>query len=197
MNRPRVILLTGRSRAGKTTVCQAVVAAARLSGAAVSGVLTEDGVAKDGGALQIVQDLRTTERHLLATAHPGTGKPAAWLDAAETTTPVTPSALKWLFDPGGVEFGRRALVTAQAAGCGLLVVDQIGPLELHCGGGWTVAFDVVGAGRFDLGLIVVNPAVLQEAHMRLSGTSFETMTVDASTRDVLPQAIVSAFLSAD
>jgi len=98
-----------------------------------------------------------------------------------------------VFEPEGVEFGRRALDAAAVAGCDLLVVDQIGPLELLDGGGWTDALDVVLAGRHRLALLVVNPRVIHEAEARLAGRPVETLLVDDSTREDLPSVLLAAF----
>jgi len=203
----RVFILTGPSRAGKTTVCRAVAEAARLRGLTVAGVLTEDGPTESGVAgggimRQVVRDLRSDERRLLATA-PGEGHGLS-VDAAREGSSARPEASPrevppgsfashWVFEPEGVEFGRRALDAAAVAGCDLLVVDQIGPLELLDGGGWTDALDVVLAGRHRLALLVVNPRVIHEAEARLAGRPVETLLVDDSTREDLPSVLLAAF----
>ncbi len=68
--RAQVLVITGPSRAGKTTVCRRVVEAARHRGLAIAGLLTEDGANELGGALQIVRDLSSNRCYLLAKARP-------------------------------------------------------------------------------------------------------------------------------
>ena len=64
----RIVILTGPSRAGKTTVCHAVIAEAAARGLCVAGILTEDATAGDGSRLQVAVDLRSGARRLLASA---------------------------------------------------------------------------------------------------------------------------------
>lgn len=73
--RASIVVLTGPSRAGKTTVCRAVLEHAAARGIRAAGVLTEDDTAPDGSRLQIVRDLATGERRLLARAR-SAGQPA-------------------------------------------------------------------------------------------------------------------------
>ena len=191
--RAETVVLSGPSRAGKTTVCRAVIAATRLRDLTVGGVLSEDATDDRGAGLQIVCDLLSGERRLLARARPGCDV-AARPDLREPSGPPDAFELRWEFDPQGVAFGRRALRAAATLGRDVLVVDQIGPLELRREGGWTCAFDLVREGRFDLALLVVNPRFVEELLTRL-GRPCRTLSVDRATRDELPAAIVSDYLA--
>lgn len=77
-------------------------------------------------------------------------------------------------------------------GASLLVVDQIGPREFTDEESWTVSFEAVRRGRFDLALMVVNPRVVDQTIERLP--RYSIIEVDAETRDELPAHIVARFL---
>ncbi len=181
----RILVLTGPSRAGKTTVCRRVVAEARSRGLSVAGVLTEDGTTSDGARLQYVLDLRTGRRRLLAVARPG-----------GSSSPSGVPDFGWSFDEEGMAFGRLVLEACAGSGCDcdVLVIDQLGPLEVLEGRGWTVAFDLIGRGGYGLALAVVNPRVLDEVRSRLGDC--ETIVVTSGDRDDLPAIICSAHLPA-
>jgi nucleoside-triphosphatase THEP1 len=183
----RIVILTGPSRAGKTTVCRTVIAEADARGLGVAGALTTDGVADDGSRLQYVVDLRSGERRLLAAALGPSAVPRG-LEAPAGREPLPALAGAptggWRFEEDGVAFGRAILEACVRAPCDLLVIDQIGPLELLEGRGWTVAFDVLARGRFGLALVVVNPRVIDLARQAIGAC--DVCAVDTAGRDVLP-----------
>jgi nucleoside-triphosphatase THEP1 len=205
--RQEIHLLTGPSRAGKTTVCRAVLQDARTRGLIAAGVLTDDAAAADGSRLQYTLDLTSGERRLLAAARgaataialgqdagprPATGddgrRPASDRPGKDRPTALSSvPADGWTFDESGVAFGRAVLEACVHAPCDLLVIDQLGPLELVEGRGWNVAFDLLARGRYAVALVVVNPRVLERA-VRMIGDC-EVHVVDAAGRDALPAAL--------
>jgi len=58
---------------------------------------------------------------------------------------------RFRFDPETLAWGDAAL--AQATPCHLLVVDELGPLEIERGQGWPKAFDVLRGTDFALALV--------------------------------------------
>jgi nucleoside-triphosphatase THEP1 len=185
-----IIVLTGPSRAGKTTICRCVVETLRSRGLSVAGVLTEDGPGEGGASLQIVRDLRSNDRHVLARRH-GEAAEAGATAATDCPNQTEPPPLLWEFDERGLAFGRRALRVAARAGCDLLVVDQIGPLEVRYRQGWTGVYEVVNAGHYNLALLVVNRKFV-ERFVADVGLPCRVLEVDDSCRDQLPAAIVTA-----
>ncbi len=185
------MVLTGPSRAGKTTVCRAVLEHAAARGIRAAGVLTEDDTAPDGSRLQIVRDLATGERRLLARAR-SAGQTGPARPTAQGRVEGGGPAAGWTFDGQGVALGQRALRHAMTHGASLLVVDQIGPREFTDEESWTVSFEAVRRGRFDLALMVVNPRVVDQTIERLP--RYSIIEVDAETRDELPAHIVARFL---
>jgi nucleoside-triphosphatase THEP1 len=112
-----VVVITGRPGAGKTRVAMAVVARLAADGIPVAGVV-QPGVFVNGEKTGFaVRDVASGEEVPFATRVPR--------DSGEHGT-------GFRFEPAGIEFARRALANAGAAP--VLVVDELGPVELRGGG---------------------------------------------------------------
>jgi nucleoside-triphosphatase THEP1 len=152
--RGRLILVTGAIGCGKTTYCRQEIDAAQHAGLDVAGVLSparfEQGVKVGIDVL----DLRSGEMrplaHLRATE--------AALNAAGVITQ------RWRFDTEALAWANQVLATATP--CDLLVVDELGPLELEQGRGWMAALAAIDARTFDTALIVVRNSLLALALAR-------------------------------
>jgi nucleoside-triphosphatase THEP1 len=100
------------------------------------------------------------------------------------------------FDPDGLARALRVLRGAICAQCDLLVIDEIGPLELEQGEGFAPILDLLPVEAPTHTLIVVRPALLDPLLLRLRETSFATpskiFSVTEGNRDDLPLRIVEA-----
>jgi nucleoside-triphosphatase len=138
---PRLWMLTGRRGVGKTTFCSLLAGHARRAGWDVAGLLSpaiiEDGI-KTG---ILVENLRTSEQRPLASdiPHP----------------PFDFQLGKWFFDRAALDWGNHVLATCLPGD--LLIVDELGPLELMRGAGWASALAVLWQPNYRLGLIVIRP----------------------------------------
>lgn len=145
-----IYLVTGSRGAGKTSFCASVAAGVRQSGWQTAGILSH---AVFSGVLRSsieAEDLRSSERRILAVRRQ---------DAS-----LDPRDLGWIFDLSVVEWGSRIFQTALP--CDLLVVDELGPLELERGQGWQTALQAIATGGFRLALVVIRAELLPEALMR-------------------------------
>ena len=141
-----VHVLSGESGSGKTTLCVRTVSLLQRAGVQVAGIVSParfEGGKKTG---IFVQDVRTGSRRLLA--EPGKG-----------------DGLGWSFDPEALRWGSDVLKTA--APCDVLVIDELGPLELKQGKGWTAAWDVLNAHPAVAALVVVRPSLVDSLKDRL------------------------------
>jgi nucleoside-triphosphatase THEP1 len=170
----RVVVLTGERGVGKTHLCQAVVEQAGKIGFRCAGVLSRavfDGEEK--AAITLV-DVATSAERTLAVADD------------------TPGELRWgryRFVPSTLEWGSDLLTGATP--CDLLIVDELGPLELTLGLGLEAALDVLDEGAFSLALVVVRPELLDTLRKQLHCAETRVVEVDLQNRDQLPGQILS------
>jgi nucleoside-triphosphatase THEP1 len=85
------------------------------------------------------------------------------------------------FDPEVFERGARVL--AHATPCDLLVVDELGPIELLGGRGWANALEVLRPGNFGTALVVCRPELLEILEAELGGSHSGRMTVVVMTEE--------------
>jgi nucleoside-triphosphatase THEP1 len=152
--RPRVVLLTGKSGSGKTSYCSRIATRAREQGLAVAGLLTPPRFGKGRKIALDVEDIRTGQRRPLAEARGAAQGPAIG---------------HWQFHSEGLEWGAEIL--QRATPCDVLLIDELGPLELTRNLGWAVAVDVLKEGKYRVAAVVVRPALLdaieeQIGHLR-------------------------------
>jgi len=167
-----ILGLTGESGCGKTMLCARVVASLKARGVNVAGVLTLPRLANGAKIGMEVEDVRAGERYALAErAAMGAGT----------------ANLSWQFDAAGLE--RGAQILRAATPCDVLVVDELGPLELIHDEGWIVALDVLRAGHYRDALAVVRPGLLENFQARLK-LKAQVLTVTPSNREELVKQIV-------
>ena len=170
------ILLTGQRQVGKTTVCRKVAELARGLGYAPAGLLTpvvldEDGFPVARHALMVSDG----EQRLLARADGNLGGPRT------SRYSFAAAVFSWVL-------GR--LRAAISKGCDLLIVDEIGPLELEQGRGLAPLLSDLSAARLPPLLLVVRPELTAQLQKQLPAILFRTFTVTQKNRQALPNAIL-------
>jgi nucleoside-triphosphatase THEP1 len=151
---PVRLLVTGDRGAGKSTFCRALVETARAlpEPPGVAGIMSPS-VYEGGEQVAIdAEDLRTGRRRRVACLR-STGEPAP----SEATK-------LWRFREEALAWGNEVLQAAVP--CGLLVVDELGPLELEEGRGWLAGLAAVDSGAFAVAVVVVRPRLLAAARRR-------------------------------
>mgnify|MGYP006304929073 CR=1 FL=1 len=160
----RVVILSGERRVGKSTVCAELVSLAREVGFRCGGLIT---LAEDGE--REVVDAQTGNRRRLT--H-GAGEGPAVIQGRFRFNPET---IHWAID-----------VLARATPCELLIVDELGPLEVIRGEGWASAIDVVRGGAYGLAVVVVRPELVATVSALLPEMEPELLTVTRENRSRLP-----------
>jgi nucleoside-triphosphatase THEP1 len=145
---PPIWMLTGDQGTGKTTFCRTLAARARLEGWRVGGLASPavfDGDHKTG---ILVENLATGEMRPFA--------------ADDPHPPFQQPLGKWYIDPSAIVWGNQILKSNNFQD--LLIVDELGPLELVHQLGWKYALETLHAGRFHLAVVVIRPALSDIAH---------------------------------
>jgi nucleoside-triphosphatase THEP1 len=153
-------MVTGERGVGKSTFCRALAIHARKSGWDAAGIFCPavfEGAQKTG---ILAESVRTSEARLLASTHPRT---LADLRLGQ-----------WYFDHAVLDWGDQ--IIASSPPCDLLIVDELGPLELIHQAGWRSALEILGSNQYKVGLVVVRPELQLQVHQRLLITS--TLTLD-------------------
>jgi nucleoside-triphosphatase THEP1 len=166
----RIVVVTGERGVGKSTVCHRAVDLARAKEHTCGGILT---LSRPNGARDVL-NVHTGDVRRLTLRH-------------DTDTGVLQGRFR--FDPTTLAWGDDVL--ASATECDLLVVDELGPLEIERGRGWVGALGVLRTGDFTLALVVVRPELLVQAQLKLPASATTVFTVTHQNRDDLPDVLVT------
>jgi len=150
----------------------------------VNGVLTPPRYVGDCKVGLDVENVCTGRRRPLAEAG---GKPCR-NGAGSTNSPATEG---WHFHARGLTWGAIAL--RRATPCHVLVIDELGPLELLRDQGWRIGLDVLLAGGYHLAMVSIRPSLLSSFWERLHGIQPITLTVTPASRDALLTQILALF----
>jgi nucleoside-triphosphatase len=173
-----VVVVTGPGGSGKTALGRRILALARDRGLSCAGVLSPARF-RDGHKAGIdLLDVRT-----------GRARPLAEADAAPG--PVRTAAYR--FHPAALAWGAAALTAATP--CDLLLIDELGPLELVRGEGWAGALDVLRSGGFRLAVVVVRPALLEAFRAAVPGVDPRIIVLPAGRLDRLASEILAPLVA--
>jgi nucleoside-triphosphatase THEP1 len=160
-----VFILTGAQGIGKTTRLVEVVRLLREDGIEPCGFLSTvslDGETRAGYDLHILSGGSPfpLARRRGSGESPGTGRPTRAVPASEA-----PSAGPFAFFEDAIEAGRAELPRASARPGALVIVDEVGPLEMM-GQGWTPALLPLVIARTHPLILVVRPSLVMEVCRR-------------------------------
>jgi nucleoside-triphosphatase THEP1 len=176
----RVLLLTGERSSGKTTICLRVAEAALGAGLPVSGIASR-GLCRGGRRVGL-------EAVDLASG-------AAWPLASLLERLDGPAIGPYSFSAAGLERALGVLERGAEMERGLLIVDEVGPLELERGEGFARLLPRLRALPHqpcpDL-LLVVRPSLVAELQASLGEKAGFVTEARPESRDGLPLRILAA-----
>ena len=178
-----LILLTGQSGAGKSTACWKALPRLRASGIKLAGFIAPALLDESGRKTGIeMVDLSTGEHQTLARlAKPGENATIGIYRMVE----------------GATEWARRVMSAALIANIDWLVIDEIGPLELHHGGGFAFALEPLGDPvQVPNAIVTVRESLVDELAERLGRLDTLRIHVTADARGQLPDYLASLVRSA-
>jgi len=166
-----LIIITGATGIGKTTVCEKVVKIIRSSGYSCGGILTH----KAAHESLIALDIQTGERLILA---------------SNDNTFDGPRTPRYSFNPEAIKFGIRAI--NKAIDSDVLIIDELGHLEL-AGEGFAKGLELVKTGRAKNSILVIRKELLP-AFLAQLGDNPAIFEITVSTRERLPYKICSSLV---
>lgn len=152
------MLLTGPRGSGKTTACQELVAAVQARGGQAAGIVCPARFSNGRKVGIDVVDVSGGARRPLATRVDAGGV----RERGEGTGLVLGA---WRFDRDALAWAGERLGAVPYA-CELLVVDEVGPLELLNGEGLAESLDQVSSGEHRMVVVVVRPELVDVARRR-------------------------------
>jgi nucleoside-triphosphatase THEP1 len=161
-----VIVITGPIGIGKTTVCRKFIEIARRRGCTCGGIISY----KTPDKSIIVEDIQTGHNKTLASI------------ACIYQGPCTHM---YFFNPDGIDFGIRAIDKGYY--CNILIIDEIGQLELG-GQGFVNAIEVI-RGKKGNDIILVIRKELLSAFLPLLGAKPLIFETTIENRNELPNEI--------
>lgn len=150
---PRLILLTGEQDAGKSLTCHLLMTTARAAGRDVAGVLSLGTYHQKEKIGYMVMDARTEAFRALATRR-------------QNDTPGEVHTQRWTFFKDALAWGNGLL--EDACPCDILIVDELGPLELERGEGWQAGIAALDSRAYQVAVAVVRPSLLAIATTRFA-----------------------------
>jgi len=167
-----IVLLTAPRGAGKTTACERFHEQARAAGLLVGGIVAPARFEQGGGKVGIdVVEAATGERQLLATVEPEAG--------LRTVGP-------YRFDPAVMRWALERVLLALEVGVDVVLIDEIGPLELLFKGGFAPALERLPQAEATAAILVVRSELLVALQELLASLKPVTIALTLSNRDQVP-----------
>lgn len=147
---PRLLIVSGRSGCGKTIWCGELAHQAKAIGISVAGVISP-AIFQHGQKIGIdLFDLISGERRRLANRR--------------SNLPEHHTGRTWELDMETLDWGNELL--SQIGTRQLLVLDELGPLELVEHRGLTRGIELLDDRKFGLACVAVRPSLLSNAKAR-------------------------------
>ncbi len=180
MNKPRRYLLSGDRQIGKTTLLLKLIDRADNLGVNVRGVISP-AVFENGQKIGIdLLNVKTKQLSRLADLNPSN----------PTSDSVT---VHWIFHPEILALGNT--IFAHSVPCDLLVVDELGPLELERGQGWQNGLQAIQSEKYLTAVIVIRPELIESALNRWQDATILTLSKkDDEQQAALIETILAPFI---
>jgi nucleoside-triphosphatase THEP1 len=171
------ILLTGKGGCGKTTACWKALPGLRASGVKLAGFISPP-LLDEGGKKTGIEmlNLATGEHHTFARVVPRDQNPDVGV---------------YRLEPDATDWARGVLASALLSDMDLLVIDEIGPLELHKGRGFAFALDpLADPVRIPNAVVLVRLELVAELSERLGRPDMVQLLVTEENRSQAPAQLV-------
>jgi len=176
----KINLITGERDAGKTIFCCNLVKKLKNSGFSVAGIVSP-GIYHDNVKIGITaMDIKSGRKVRLADYFPGWDK-------------EKPSRI-WKMNANSIPWGNRVL--NKSVPCDILIIDEIGYLELEKNEGWKKSFEILEEKLFKTAFIVIRRDLMKIALSHWENAQVllieEGENMDLITKDIVHQIELKA-----
>jgi nucleoside-triphosphatase THEP1 len=179
VTKARIGLLTGQVGVGKTTVAERVVGQAMRQGTICAGLLASAMKNSCGQKAGIWgADIATGKRKILARTDRDLGGPS-----------IGP----YSFDSAALDWAMNVLESA-VGNCDLLIVDEIGKLELWQNSGLAPFLPKLASGKINRSLVLIRDFLLEDLQNELDPVDQVVFRVTEENRNRLGPLIVEGLL---
>ena len=160
MKKGKIILISGERNAGKTLFCITLKNTLSDLGRSCAGVISP-GLYLDGKKIGILaEDIVSGERRRIADYAPG------WDEKRPERV--------WKFDFEAIDWFNERLIDIPEVE--ILIIDELGFLELEENRGWMAAVEKLDAGCYRCAFVVVRPELIDNALSRWPDASMQSIT---------------------
>jgi len=174
-SKSRIMIITGDIQIGKTTLCREVMEQAKRKGIDVAGLLSPAVFEEDKKIGIDALNVRSEKSRRLAELR---GENSRGLETR-----------RWSFLPEAVEWGNQVL--QDSVPCDLLIIDELGPIELEKEQGWVEGLKAIDSRKFLACLVVIRPHLVETAQNRWSEVTIweagPPVTAPQKARDLLAE----------
>lgn len=175
----KIVVITGEKNSGKTGFCNNLIQALISEDIETRGLISP-GMYEGNKKIGVYcQDIHSKEKKLLARHSPG------W--------DVDNQQREWLFNKEGLDWGNKML--KKSIPTEILIIDEIGFLELEKDQGWLNAIKVLNSTQYQYSFVVVRPSLLNAALIKWPRADvikiMDSSNIDELVKDLLNQLIIS------
>lgn len=171
-----IIFLTGARDSGKTVVCEQVSNKISVFSKKVSGVICPGRYEKDIKTGIFCMDIATGDKKLLAFYSPGWDK-------------LNPQR-EWEFIQETLDWGNELFI--KSIPTDLLVIDEMGFLELEKNEGWTNSMAALDSRKYQYAMVVIRPSLIGKALERYPDSKVIEVSSPAEN-GIIAQELVHLF----
>ncbi|MBI2428395.1 MAG: hypothetical protein HYV29_06295 [Ignavibacteriales bacterium] len=142
----KVYVLTGAKDGGKTKMAEQLQSQLKINNFTVGGIIQRKVLKNNERYGYDLYDVRSQK-----------STPLCRTDAPDAGIVAGP----FKFFPEGIRFGKEALAIAKIKNCNVIIIDEIGPLEMK-GEGWAVALSEILANYSGILIVVIREFLVDE-----------------------------------
>lgn len=174
-NKNKIFVITGKVQSGKTTFLNNLVHEIKDKGFEVAGFLCFGQFSKGKRSDFTLIDINNYTKVLLATVE----NHSSW-----------PRYGRFFFNPLAIEAGEKILGKAIEHGRGIVILDEVGPMELQ-GGGWAPMVDLLAKEKILVQIWVVREQILEEVRQRWEIPAGNVIRVGKEMKEEIIKKIIA------